>query len=502
IAKLPRKTQLTYLLSLKELESLTIYDRDLYLKRVTRAMAKIRLGARLDWQRSLKLFNAATEIYSLFIANAQAELNLRPVVECVGGMNVVVTSETRNSTRECPAPRSAAGYTCSEGMEICNPWHYGVYKSSGSPVCLPNATNAACAREAEPGRNTSTSMVYNYELRGITGEALERVRAEWRANSWYLQYICEGKISVRESDQDNEETCRILKAISDQARAKRAEGNADVAPVYIEFPAEMTPRSALTAEEQAAPMQQTAAAETEELQRNTGDVGNLDVLLIGDSQSEGNYGTFLRELLNDLSAGPGACDGVASQANNVSLYAVGSSSPRHWVDTGRNPDFAGWFCTSSRQMRMHLPAQRTQSIPTSRICQEGRSPFQNLIQQTDPDVVVMTFGVNSIGFRGTVRERVKTMLGQIPPDKPCLFIASPPSVLPNHQATEDQIAQALREFNAERRSQGLGTCGFVPGRSATNVNRFEANRNTYLTRDGYHLRDAGARYFAGYVASE
>ncbi|NQZ00495.1 MAG: SGNH/GDSL hydrolase family protein [Bdellovibrionales bacterium] len=499
---LDKKVRLKHLLSLEELESLSIYERDQYLRKVVATVAKMDKQVAQNLPGWLSPVQVAEGLFSFAFPAAVAELRLQAIIECVGGMNVVVSSPGRASTRQCPAPSSAAGYSCPAGQEICNPWHYGVYKSNGQPVCMQNATNTACAAEAVPGENTSTRMVYDYELRGITGEQLERIRAEWRANSWYLQYICEGKVKVKESQQSNEQTCRILKQISDQARARRQAGNTEVAPIYIEFPDTMTPVSALNPEQEP-PAQVAEPAEALADSRVAPEsIGNLDVLLLGDSQTEGQYGTYLRNLLSDLSRGPGACEGITSQTNDVSLYAVGSSSPRHWNDTGRRDGRGSWFCSSSRRMRMHLPGQSSQEVRANRLCEDGRSPFQGLIRQTDPDVVVMTFGVNSIGFRSTVRERVETMLSQLPPNMPCLFVASPPSVLGNHQATEDQIAQALQNFNATRTANGQETCAFIPGRTATNVNRFEANRGRYLAGDGYHLQEEGAQYFANYVASE
>ena len=132
----------------------------------------------------------------------------------------------------------------------------------------------------------------------------------------------------------------------------------------------------------------------------------INILQVGDSHTEGHYGTFMKQFLEN----PGSVCDVPSQNNQVSLFAMGSSSPRHWTDANwqtrwtRNSkgervrrNLGDWFC--DRNLRQHNTGSSTRDVPAENYCQPGESPMQSIYNEVNPDLVVMTFSHNSIFLR-------------------------------------------------------------------------------------------------------
>lgn len=225
----------------------------------------------------------------------------------------------------------------------------------------------------------------------------------------------------------------------------------------------------------------------------------INILQVGDSHTEGHYGTFMKQFLEN----PGSVCDVPSQNNQVSLYGLGSSSPRHWGDSRRRNGEGAWFCSRS-QVRQHITGQSSRTIPASDICQQGKSPFASVYDSTNPDLVVFTFSHNSMFLRNNQRALntyIHRQLDILSNDTECIYITDPPAPRfdRNHvEGIEDAFVRSIQEWNQERASQGKTTCAIVEGMTAHTETQFNAHRN-YLKSDRWHLTETGAQFFANDV---
>lgn len=241
----------------------------------------------------------------------------------------------------------------------------------------------------------------------------------------------------------------------------------------------------------------------------------IEILQIGDSHSAGYYGTFMKSFLEN----PGSVCDVPSQNNNVTLNAMGWSSPRHWMDTRNRNGLGRWFCGPEGRSDQPQPLRQ---FPTggrditgygkSDLCrQNGQSPFQNAIANTNPDLVVMTFSHNSLFYADDGNQRgltanVHTLLNQLPENSECIFITDPPAPrFGNNSSGNDRIEvlqtyfrNAVESWNQQRAASGKTTCAFVPGLTAHTKTQFNANPG-YLNSDRWHMTERGARFFTNDV---
>lgn len=128
------------MLSFSEIKKLAPATRRAYLRSLAKALAV------LD-KKDKSQFS-----YLKWIVN---EAHADGTYRCIGGG--VPVREGRN----CGA-QSYAGFTCDQGLEICNPLLFGV-TADKKPFCYPDATTKKCFRNIKPGHNSVLEPVFQVE---------------------------------------------------------------------------------------------------------------------------------------------------------------------------------------------------------------------------------------------------------------------------------------------------------------------------------------------------
>lgn len=218
------------------------------------------------------------------------------------------------------------------------------------------------------------------------------------------------------------------------------------------------------------------------------------VLHIGDSQSEGYLGRVLHNHYNK-----------EFKKENIRVYGVASSSPRHWANL-RNTDFGSWLC-QVRTGRFNLKIYKDIS---KKICDGSfkQSAFE-YVNQHKPDVVTFQFLGNSMNRDyAEVRGNVRKLLGQLGREQRCIFITSSPHYVFFKESNKGRV-ELEREY-----IKAIGDrCEIAKGMEEKNLERFSTTARNYgkmrkrsldgkkveIPGDGKHLSLTGAKTFYGLI---
>ena len=168
-----------YILTYNELMRLNFKRRTNYLRKVGKYLSTLKEGY------------AKSSLLSLIISEAYAASQFR----CIGG-GVPVPGSQQNC-----GVSSYAGFSCDNGMEICNPLIFGILPS-GQPVCFANATTSRCDSYTSSEQTTffSDSRFQSAEVRNA-----------------YIQFqrdidsICSGQASIQERASSRDDACRLVR---------------------------------------------------------------------------------------------------------------------------------------------------------------------------------------------------------------------------------------------------------------------------------------------------
>lgn len=136
---------------------------------------------------------------------------------------------------------------------------------------------------------------------------------------------------------------------------------------------------------------------------------NKKVLIIGDSQTYGNYGTKLDELVRNTGA-------------KTLTYASWGSSPNSW--------FSGWETINLWSKGLDGKETRTHNTSTPNI--------EDIIKKEKPDIVIVTMGGNMItnATQENVTKSVDKIASAIKSSGAKLYWAGPPKYDPNKRTPE------------------------------------------------------------------
>ncbi|MBK24637.1 MAG: hypothetical protein CME70_11635 [Halobacteriovorax sp.] len=198
------------------------------------------------------------------------------------------------------------------------------------------------------------------------------------------------------------------------------------------------------------------------------------VLYIGDSQSEGFLGGMVYKHLKE-----------SSKIEEVRLYGVGSSSPRHWGDE-RDSKNSKWLCKRNGRKNdsSRVPMKNEVCLSTN-----GDSAFKYL-NRKKPQLVIFQFLGNSMGFNENyISKKVGNLLGALSDEQQCLFITSPPYY-------KDLIEKnKLRVETQEYFLKAIGSrCKVLKGVTEESLATYAHDRENYLG-DRIHLSKKGASEF-------
>ncbi len=204
------------------------------------------------------------------------------------------------------------------------------------------------------------------------------------------------------------------------------------------------------------------------------------LLYIGDSQTAGFLGQMVFDKVSSV-----------LKPEDIRVYGVSSSSPRHWAGSP-NSKSGAWLC----RQKGRINDQRGTKL-RSRICNntDQNLPIFTHINSLKPKYVVFQFLGNSVNFdKAFVQRKVTSLLRNLDNQK-CLFITSPPHYFEREKSnkarvlTENYIAEAVGS-----------RCLFSKGMTKENLEVFSKNRSFYA-RDKIHLTRAGATEFMSQIES-
>lgn len=205
------------------------------------------------------------------------------------------------------------------------------------------------------------------------------------------------------------------------------------------------------------------------------------VLYIGDSQSEGYLGGLVYKHLKDI-----------SKVQDIRLFGIGSSSPRHWGDP-RSSKNSMWLCKRSGRMN-----DKSRIPMNDKICAgtEGESSF-SFLNKTKSDLVIFQFLGNSMGFNETyIQNKIENLLSALNQEQECLFITSPPY----YKSLKEK--NKLRSKTQEFFLSAIGSrCRVVKGVSEETLATYAKQRDNYLG-DKIHLSKKGANEFFKMIIPE
>jgi hypothetical protein len=200
---------------------------------------------------------------------------------------------------------------------------------------------------------------------------------------------------------------------------------------------------------------------------------NDSILYIGDSQSAGHLGPIIHSYLKEKNPN-----------QNIKLFGISSSSPRHWADNIDSKN-GSWLCSKkgrfNDQFNISLEDKICKGEPT-------HSAFHYL-NKDRPDYVIFQFLGNSIGFNENfINKKIKTLLAELK-NQNCLFITSPPY----YADLEDRNLIRLKTESFFIKAIG-SRCEIVRGMTRTNMDKFSTRRE-YYGADKVHLTKLGADTF-------
>lgn len=169
-----------HMLEFSEIIKLHQKDRAAYLNKIAQALVYF------EGETKVSYFNFSFLIPKAYAADEK--------FRCVGGGVPVPIGPS-----QCGA-RSYAGFTCPEGMEICNPFVFGVKKGSQRPFCYSNATTELCYKSIVTDRDSSFDAVFNKE--GAREKYDEFVSS--------IDDICEGRVGVVEKPRTLTKACDLV----------------------------------------------------------------------------------------------------------------------------------------------------------------------------------------------------------------------------------------------------------------------------------------------------
>ena len=197
------------------------------------------------------------------------------------------------------------------------------------------------------------------------------------------------------------------------------------------------------------------------------------VLYIGDSQSAGYLGNIVyNELLKTY------------KADQVDVFGISSSSPRHWGDAKSSKN-GTWLCGRKGRHNEKFP------IPLkSKICngKSNQAAFDYLLSQKYDHVFIQFLG-NSVAFKESyIKNKVSQLVSFLDKEK-CVFITTPPhyyTLAENNQKRIKVESYFIEAIN--------GRCKVVRGMTDKNLKTFAKVRNHYQP-DKKHLSLKGAEEF-------
>ena len=195
------------------------------------------------------------------------------------------------------------------------------------------------------------------------------------------------------------------------------------------------------------------------------------ILFLGDSQSAGFLGRIIFDHLIE-----------SHSAENVNVYGVSASSPRHWGSPQKSWS-GNWLC--NRKGRHNTGFE----IPLkSKICgaDKNKSALEHLM--SDATHVVFQFLGNSTQLEEEmIKRHLQNLLKKIGKRK-CVFITSPPHF---HVASTNKRRKEVEDLFVKT----IGDqCQVSRGMSGSEIAEFSKEIENYL-KDRVHLSRKGAQRF-------
>lgn len=214
------------------------------------------------------------------------------------------------------------------------------------------------------------------------------------------------------------------------------------------------------------------------------------VLYLGDSQSSLTpFSRTLNDFFSNLNA---QCAQTPLTVSELRYYALPSSSPRHWgAVTGTDKN---WLCSRSSVYTNQSPDEK---IPGTSLCldSEGVSVFQKLVRTSNPLLLVLQFGDNSLAFgKDFVVEKIHTLLAELKPEDLCFWISP--------------TWGSQRYVEQKRRMQTwIDEAIQLSGKSCTNIHSLEALSEqshcpSFYVSDGIHLTQCGSELWGRYITDQ
>lgn len=231
-----------------------------------------------------------------------------------------------------------------------------------------------------------------------------------------------------------------------------------------------------------------------------------EILVIGDSQISFGAGQVYLELLDELKKNlPQYSDDktVQEKLKHAQTAAIGvrSTSLQHWTtrDEGKIKDViceidkrwgvnAGVYGVDGDKNRKYVNIGQGEAF---QFCKPNKSPFEAMFDNDyyKPKLLIMAFMGNSAerwaGSRVNALQDVQAMIGQIPPELPCVFLTTSPSYEEkiNHVRwmAQAKIRQAF-ELTGNR-------CSFISGFTVETVTIAQGNKNFFKTNDQGEVTD-------------
>lgn len=208
------------------------------------------------------------------------------------------------------------------------------------------------------------------------------------------------------------------------------------------------------------------------------------ILHIGDSQTRGPFGKFIYQYLKEKS-------------DNVNVYGVSSSSPRHWVA----PTYEmNWLC--KQNSRHNENATKSMKKNVCSIKKQTTNGFAEVLKRHSPDIVFFQFLGNSMQrSRKQILTSLKQLLSMLNKRQKCVFITSPPYY-------KDLVERnKLRGETHRHFLDGIGKrCRVVQGFHmpgyADRYDYFYTVKNGKTRGDGMHFNAKGAQAYMDYIVDQ
>jgi hypothetical protein len=206
------------------------------------------------------------------------------------------------------------------------------------------------------------------------------------------------------------------------------------------------------------------------------------LLWIGDSQTAGSLGKLFYDHYIE-----------SKDYNQVHVYGVPSSSPRHWSSVSWKKS-GSWLCNmKGRHNNKHWIPLKKEICPSD----PDQSIYAHLIEKHRPSHVVFQFLGNSMGRSKTfITEKVGALLSSLSEDQHCTFITSPPyykTLVERNELrakTQEYFLDAIKE-----------RCDLVVGVTDETMKSF-ATQRSYFAKDKIHLSKEGAKVFYNYIIAQ